>query len=484
MPLTPGHHEHPGTDSGFTLVEVLVAMVIITVVALSATMAVGSGSRNTNRVKIVDRQHSIVDSVLSRATTNTAWISQYNCGVGHCTAAEDAYVKANSLLVKEPDGTIQHDVDFIVEGVDFPDDGASVGDGEVDVFRITVRDQVTAPPAIGTFRPVVVSGSIDMSVRANLGKLVLRSCEATPQIDQRLAVGMCTKGASETYPLRPPTKCPGGPAWECGPWASAPAMYKRTTVRPLANVKFTLEGPLPHNEGDTRSATTDGQGVWSAADLEPGQYKLTTSGMANKTWWQSHSVPSGGFVTVTAGETEVSTQLFRATFPGDKSIKIHVDTLDITDPANHVLVPHAKLHQAIRILPVPSGRVPFPTGTNMGWSVIRKGDKHVDVVGATSGLYSNQVLYFPGDSSKPLYGSPAPSYVWIDEHGNTAPNPLRLRQEFCDPVERLIILKKRCELAFPGLKLRHCIAGGVIYEPCNNGDSELQDADLSGTPGA
>jgi type II secretory pathway pseudopilin PulG len=476
-------------EEAFTLVEVLVALFVIALITTAATLMFNSSSQALNRTKITDRQHAVAAGVVDRAMSNTKWIDTFGCRgqVGRCTAAEAGFIRSDDELLAERDGIIEHDVALVIDGIDLPNDGLATDAGAArdlivpDVYRITVTANVVAPPDLGTFQPYTLTADLNMSVRAGTGTLRLRTCSIGPQLDERLGTGMCAKGGSETFDVQGPTSCPVN-NFDCDAWNAAraadAATYTRVTVAPLPSVGYELVGPLPDEPSSRRAIATGANGMVEVTGLKPGQYKLENAsppgGAAQWRTWSTHSVPSGGYVTVSVGEVAEAAQLFVRT--PTKPVEVSVVTHDVTDPANPVDRAGATDEVSFKLVPVPSGRSLLAQGANDGWTVAGAGAATVEVTGATPGLYSASVLNYPGTFASPLAISNR--FVWIDEDGDSL-EPLVLRQTECDPVRRHAIVVARC-----GDWRRWCTIGGVWHGECGDSPESGGGPAVTGTPGA
>ncbi len=452
-------------ERGFTLIEVLIAVILLAIVAGGATMAIAGSTHGTSQVKIGDRQKSIASGVLNRLLANRAWIKTYNCGLGACDIS--SAIKQDDTLLAEPDGTIKHTVRVVATGLDLPSDTDASGkdaDRQVpDVYRIDVTVTTDAPSEVVALKPWSVSGTLDMSVRSTTGTLLLRSCEVSVQPDERSSTGLCTSGA-RTLPILPPggtsTYCPTSVTIEnatpeCAAWrqavaAAVPGVAAVTTmsVAPVS-VSFTLEGPMAGGTKKTVSVTTDSNGLAEVANLEPGRYELTPAASSSSVLWASHSVPSGGDVTIQAGGINEAVQVFR---PAGRDVTIDLDHFDITDPADEVVRDGAWDPHAIKLVPVPNGRAALANGEDRGWTKIVRGMKSVTLKAVTPGLYQMSVLEYPGTSKELFVNEGAfagARYIWVPPVSGTAPvttqypTTLKIRDVRCDSDTRNALMAAR-----------------------------------------
>lgn len=456
-------------ERGFTLIEVLVAVLMISIVAGAATMAIASSTRSGQHVKIADRQKAIASGVLNRALANRDWIKANSCvKVGPCTI--NGFVGAEDPLLREPEGSVKHSVAVTAVGVDLPNDGIGAADADrqvPDVYRIRVTVTTQAPETAGRFQPYSIDGSLNMAVRARTGTMRLRACSVTPQIDDRIGLGLCTTLGTQSMVIQPPgagatNYCPttvtiAAATPECGAWRQAitaatpgSAAVTRMTVAPLS-MQFTLSGPksAPAASQITRSVTTNTTGAVEVTQLEPGRYDLKPVSTTSWELWSSHSVPSGGEVTIEAGEVNDAVQVFR---PAARPATIYLTHLDVTDPANITTKQGAVLKRAIKLVPVPGGRSALATGQSLGWTTIAPGARSVTINGVTPGLYQFSMLEFPGVDKDILLRTGATTalrYIWIPPvAGSTAvrtqvPARLEIRDIYCLQSQRTVLYNAR-----------------------------------------
>ncbi|MBC7643684.1 MAG: prepilin-type N-terminal cleavage/methylation domain-containing protein [Thermoleophilia bacterium] len=443
MPLMLTNRPH-SRDAGFTLIEVIIAMVILAMVVGASASAIAVSTHSSTKTKIISRQREVANAVLHRATANTSWIKTYNCGVGVCSGAVNAYVPANDPLLDEPDGTVTHRVSFTATGIDRADDGVGAADGDQvipDAFRLEVSDAISATGVVAVPPPVFTASNVlDMAVRGSTGTVRIQTCKVYPQIDERLGTGLCRASGPSTFNITPTTPCPAT-RFECGAWAAAAPTpnYSRVTVAPFPGVHLVINGPLP-GAATTHDVTTDASGTGFIRDLAPGQYRITSTtppgGDPYWSTWKTHSVPSGDYITVEAGTIHDATELLKPKVAAP--VTVDVNTQDITDPLTFVNYTTAKSRVTVKLIPIPNGRANLSRGPNEGYTVIPVGADRVALVGAEPGLYALQMLHYPGSTVSKL-SAPGSRYVWIPpgyQGSATVPASLIYLQQYCNAAAR------------------------------------------------
>jgi prepilin-type N-terminal cleavage/methylation domain-containing protein len=512
----------PAREAGFTLIEVIVAIVIISIVVAAATMAISTSSRSSTHVKLVDRQRAIASGVLARALGNRDWIVTYGCGVGNCAQDESAFISATDPLLREPEGTVKHTVVFNAVGVDLPNDGVGAGDADhqvPDVYRLTVTVTTTAPATTGVFKPYTVSGTLDMAVRARTGTLRLHSCSVTTQVDERLGLGMCSGDGAKTFPITPPmighlvggVPGPAGPcratdttilsclAWTRGMAAAVPGAtaIDAMSIAPLS-MGYTLKGPMNEPAPTSTDVAASASGVAVVPNLTPGHYLLTPKAVGTWSLWNTHSVPSGGEITIQEGEVNDAVQVFK---PAPRAVVVHLEYLDTTDPANEIVRPGAWIERSVKVVPVPGGRSALAsTGATRGWTKISRGATTITLQDVAPGLYEFGFLEYPGKQSVRPYtpaGAP-PNYIWVPPVAGSAavttqvPSTLWIRDQHCDIAGRDKLMGMRITAQQTALGERKLgflwlnPANGKTYwmGPCTDENPDHTPTQQTGTAGA
>jgi hypothetical protein len=478
-------------------------------------MGISSATRGSSHGKVIDRQHAIASGVLARTISNRDWVKAYNCRSAPATGCQlTNYIKPTDPLLREPEGIVSHQVTIVAIGADLANDGVAPNDADrqvPDVYRISVTVKTVAPPTVGTFKDYTVVGTLDMSVRSTTGVLRLRSCSVTSQVDERIGVGLCSSNATQSLPIAAPGSgaayCPAATpiasaSSECAAWrqsaaSSVPGVSAITLMKvaPLG-MSFTLTGPMNEDPPPAVTITTDSTGNAEVTDLKPGRYALEAN--AGNVWslWNSHSVPSGGEITIKAGEVNDALQVFR---PAAGNVTNTLKTLNTTDPYNEVESDGAWVRRAVKLVPVPAGRSALANGADRGWTKINRGDTSVVINDVSPGLYQLDLLEFPGNHSIPLYQPLTPTlrYVWIaPKVGTTAemtqvPATLTLRDEYCDIAGRQALMAARI---VPWQTSLGMLNTGFIWigpdsreywhGPCTNDNPNHEQNQNTGTAGA
>lgn len=439
---------------GFTIVEVVIAMLVLVIVAGAAVAVVSSTSRTSERAKIVDRQRAIASAVIERAQADRSWITTFACGVGACTGVRDEFVRPDDPLLREDEGTFRHQVAFEAQGVDSPTDGLGAADANRQVpdrFELTVTVTTTGSGIDSGLQPLTMRSTMDMSTSATTGAVRIRACRVDATIDERAGVGECMGSVVGRIPVKAPASgCPIQDASpECVAWrdSSGIGATREMVIRP-ASVAFTVRGPLGSPSQSTRSVTTDSTGQAELTSLAPGRYEILPAPDPKWTLWAARSTPSAGEFSVRASQVSTAVQVFR---PVGHPVTITLRRRNTTDPAFPVVQDGAWVPRAVKLIPVPTGRASTSTGSSLrGWTRIERGATSVDVVDVSPGLYALQLLEYPGDraltKSDVLSDTPS-SFVWVPplsaSESSRVPNRIVLTDVFCDAAGRDSLMNQR-----------------------------------------
>jgi hypothetical protein len=334
-----------------TVVEVLIAVVLLMAVVSSAALAIVGSSSVQHASKAAVRAETTVEQVLERVNSATGWaeacmtleVMQSGCDlldeglvVQSTTMTKkqnNPSVNANSNAIKkkvtknQTSNTAFIDVTDLLEDdlldvtwkvaawafpVDSPDDGlidGPTGDRDgifPDYWEIVVQlgfeDEKDAAARYPGLKPIEVVRVADSKGMLGVGTLVVEACSAINQADERINVEGCTP-QTRWVPIAP---CDGA-ASTCPSWAAAagkpPSPTEASQFMGLARstASFTLQSADGTSKFTQADAQTDPAqpGVWTFSSIPSGTYSIAvTGGPAGMTAWSSHMRPANGEVTV------------------------------------------------------------------------------------------------------------------------------------------------------------------------------------------
>lgn len=382
-------------EQGFTIIEVIVAVLIVAILAGALMTVMGSTSKDQTRAKVIARQQSIVDGVIKKINGDPAILRDTSvcaadggCAAAtplattcpaspstQCTTTKYKFTASSKLvgnLIKEPEGTIvKHNIEIVSMATDDAADGVGQSgpnrdqDGLIpDRYIVEVRNTTTAKgmilsPETRTDTATYVGTTvINNAKRTGVGTMILTTC-AVSQVDERMPVGLCT-GEERTLEMRPPAGCnSGSTSHECTAWEAAKSAGPGTSgfkygptevgVIPVTGLTYGLQGPLRKTNNTVRSGLVVGETV---PDLEPGEYKIileppsmdasgNVGSGAPMQVWATHSIPGDGRVSIEAGALKQATILFKPRV-GSTPPHLEAHSFDQSYPTEYALLSDAK----------------------------------------------------------------------------------------------------------------------------------------------
>lgn len=346
----------PQDEHGMSVVEVVVAVLMASVVAIGLVMAISSASNAQVKTKIRGEQVAMSEAAYDRLQNDTEWSrsDDFGCNNMDMSAVEIICNEAKiHAIAFPPTSKTQNGVDVEfekavgVKGIDSTADGLGSKDQDgvrPDFYEVDVR--IGGGPQVEN-KVEVMRGTINPAARTTGGSLMVQICLIGIQYDSRLPIGSCPQKGTTwlAAPNEPNEALPIIAAM-----ASQDAMYAmRATLEPAdASVSFQLTPltgtPAPKNgkvsarlpDGSAGSCSVAGTGTVSCAatdlkpgplsgadrdpdaaagmvqvnGLPPGRYGLT-SNVPGKGLWGDKSVPGGGVVQVEAGTRNRVMQVMR-----------------------------------------------------------------------------------------------------------------------------------------------------------------------------
>lgn len=295
------------SESAFGVVEALIAALLLTVIAAGAMMMLASSGRSL-RASDVHRMRTEV----ARATVQHLSGSQeWGRTVAACRDSSlpgRAPCDVSALVAQQPWLTQRigarratFRVSATAQGVDSPVDGTGPADRDrrtPDWFELRV---VVEGGGAGS---LTLDASTDSATRGTGGLVLVRTCAAPGQADERVEPGTCERSGSITMP--PPSG--SGPSLDRDlvPYAVAPGWAKQVAIQPIS-VRCTLQGP-----GGTHALQTSANGTWLApTGLEPGTWRVQCATPPGFEPWERRTTPAGGTLTVEEGRTATAFVMYR-----------------------------------------------------------------------------------------------------------------------------------------------------------------------------
>lgn len=409
-------------EDGFSIVEVIVAALVLAFVVAGATAVFTSSTRSVSASRVHDRQTAVANEAMAQMQGDPSWAA-------YCRSRRNPFNAArpdcdlNPWLATRPairnmgnvtDATgerMEFHISAIATGVDLQADGLNGNDADgvrPDVYRlrITIVPDSGLVRRFGNLGPVTMQQETNPTSRVLTGRVTINACLVLNQIDERAAAGDCT-GSAQAAPLVPPggldtssrattyRSCTGpvgssgGDGRDCGAFKCSNFRLARPNpglVTPCEQhsgwsqsifsqpwaVNFTrmLLGPARgtvtlrrQTDGYRKSVRLD-SGTAHFRDMPFGTYDVLFD-VPGYERWRSKSVPSSGAVAVEPGLNSRAVLMYRPAATG--RVDVRVRSVDASRPPWEIrnLTGYVKIDEWGRI--IQGGReriylVPVPQG--------------------------------------------------------------------------------------------------------------------------
>ena len=314
-------------EQAFTVVEVIIAVLLITVVISGVTLALAGSSKLETKRDIQSRMVAATERVYESLRSDKGWVK--GCRRGAATApAKTCHPKVDPDILEDDifGDSFKFDVKTTAVGIDSNGDGLAGKDADGnadDFFELRIEISVPAKDAPRLGNPPIrrVTSVVHGSTNIDSGGLTVAFCSADNQIDERVQISGCETGG--TYWSEMPA-CADNPA--CTPWALdalkgiPTGIYNPSRmlgIRPVTGVSFAIER-IPDGEPFDGPATVSsalavtskldpslGPGVYRFPDLPVGSWRIKTPTVypGGRIDWPTHHVPSTKQATVERNRT-------------------------------------------------------------------------------------------------------------------------------------------------------------------------------------
>ncbi len=309
------HRHRNGSEDAFTIVEVIIAVLLLGAIASGVALAFASGSRLEQARDLDSRMTAASERIYEHLRANKDWIK--GCRRAGptsppktCRPFEGLSAGEQKKLATDDILQTRFQITTRAVGVDNSGDGLDRLDSDGnpdDFFQVSISIQVpTADQArIGKHRSLVVSSVINGSSNSESGALVVTFCGAANQVDERIQIASCPN--NPTWYEMP--DCAGTP--NCKPRAllasRPPASYltpsRFVAMQPLDPPKASIRLVKRGGEDDGRvydgsAAVRTAAGVYRFSDLPTGTYEVRSYALPGWVDWSTHHIPSTKAATV------------------------------------------------------------------------------------------------------------------------------------------------------------------------------------------
>lgn len=250
------------SERGFSIVEVIIAVVVVAIGLAGLAVLSGSSAKTTSSAKVRDQQSSISQSLGDKMRSDAGWVGTATETCASVNASPQINLTGSTWLTQRMRAELRADglnpeswtvqatatkVDSAVDGR-CPPAGSGDKDGVLPDYYdvdVVVRPAGTTASRFPDVKPFVTSFQVNFANRTAGGTLTIQACEITPQVDERLPIGTCGAGsASEKYVVLPP---PGRTCTPVPATISCPASPSRSTARHIAARTRTSPTRAPAN---------------------------------------------------------------------------------------------------------------------------------------------------------------------------------------------------------------------------------------------
>lgn len=311
-------------ESAFTIVEVLVAALIVTMVFAGGVYFVVGGGKAQQKTLVRQKMAAAADNISQRVRADQQWLNQKPaCKTQACDVSglfPVAPAKPNDPKLTASVG---------IRPIDGEGDGLGSSDSDhvrPDFYRIEIRVTMSAAEQQkwGVQKPFETVSTVDATALGRaVGSLVVQTCETVNQVDERMSIAGCDGAGALRDMHRQPEPCKSPFPMSFAEWVTPGrrpvlplgcnnafnAAGSRTSfmtgvqLRSVDTVAFRLErdnsdgGPATTRlYTDADGPTTNGTYVFSG--LPAGSYTITAAAGAGRELWETKMVPSKGRASV------------------------------------------------------------------------------------------------------------------------------------------------------------------------------------------
>ncbi|MCZ4496520.1 MAG: hypothetical protein JWM25_1103, partial [Thermoleophilia bacterium] len=206
-------------DDGFALVELIVAVLLLTVAIGGAIAVASSSSRSATASSIRQSQTAILASAAEKVRSDSSWTSDAPLTCASVGARSDITSWLQSRIGRELATDAIRGTKFVISATATAVDSAADDLCPIDADGI-VPDyydiEVVARPDAATLQRNPRVGSIterfqvNFSNRTSGGRLSIQACYSWPQVDERIPTGSCDDVDGGGSIILPPATAPVG----------------------------------------------------------------------------------------------------------------------------------------------------------------------------------------------------------------------------------------------------------------------------------
>lgn len=311
-------------ESAFTIVEVLIAALIVTMVLAGGVYFVAGSGKSQQKTLVRQKMAAAADDISQRVRADQQWLrANPGCKTNECNVS--------SLFPVIP--AKPNDPKMGATVMIRPIDGAgdNVGPNDLDhvtpdfyKIQITVELSKAEQGKWGVQAPFETVSTVDATALGRaVGSLVVQTCETRNQVDERMSIASCDSSGVQRQMEPQPSPCKSPFPMTFRDWVtpgrrailplgcnnafdSAKAADDQLTsvdLRSVNNVSFKIQRETSDGgPGTTRlSSDADGpatNGTYVFSGLPAGVYRVTVNPGNGRETWTTKMVPSKGLASV------------------------------------------------------------------------------------------------------------------------------------------------------------------------------------------
>lgn len=318
-------------ESAFTIVEVIIAVLIITVVLAGAVYYMGGAGRAQGRAATTQKVAAYADKVMQGLQADQAWLD--HCEMRRAQCRVGASFVARRFPAPEIEG-VSLGTSIDVRSIDSQADGTGARDADRRTddfyeFVLTIRMHEDGRETTKVYRSTLDAAALGEAT----GTLVFEACEVTNQIDERMRIPGChSNGSGSARGVRflmekQPEPCTGVGeplnaeqmrgeepsrfimSLDCNDAYDTARRHReeRASVeavpaRNLRRVELRWQGGRLSNGRVPQDRVVTGN-LQEIKNLNAGEWRLVVSTRNGRELWSSHTIPSDGSLSVQANQS-------------------------------------------------------------------------------------------------------------------------------------------------------------------------------------
>lgn len=314
-------------ESGFTIVEVLVAALVTTMVLAGAMYFIAGAGKSQQRTLVRQRMAATADQISQQVRADRDWLkANPSCKVKECDLS-------GTFKATPKKGSPTFATDVRIRPVDGEGDGkGSLDEDHIvpDYYRIKVMVSLTDPAQIkewGAQKAFETVSTIDANaIGRATGSITIQTCAVMNQVDERMSISGCGKGEANMHPMnKQPEPCTNPLPISWDRWVGSRPVLEMgcndafnaagnksgnmtgVDVRGVTNVSFSITRIGTDGGGTTKRLSTEADSVSSTGEyvfsgLPSGSYKIAVNPGQGREMWMTHTLPSGMTTSVQANQ--------------------------------------------------------------------------------------------------------------------------------------------------------------------------------------